>query len=132
MLELRAVSVDYDRVRAVRDVSLHVEAGEVVALIGANGAGKTTTLRSISGLVRPAAGTISFEGEPLERRRAAEIVRRGVSHVPEGRRVFPRLTVAENLELGGYHAAPAAARERRAMVYDLFPVLRERERQLAA
>jgi branched-chain amino acid transport system ATP-binding protein len=132
MLEVRGVSVAYDRVQAVRDVSLDVERGEIVALIGANGAGKTTTLRCISGLVRPAAGTIRFEGSLLERRRPAEIVGLGVSHVPEGRRIFPRMTVVENLELGAYREAPATARQRLDDVFGLFPVLRERAGQLAA
>ena len=132
MLELRDVSIDYDRVRAVRNVSLRVDPGELVALIGANGAGKTTTLRTISGLVRPAEGTIRLEGRPLERARPAEIVRLGVAHVPEGRRLFPRLTVADNLDLGAYGEPAATARERREAVYELFPVLRSRSGQLAA
>jgi len=132
MLEIRDVSINYDRVQAVRSVSLDVVPGEIVTLIGGNGAGKTTTLRCISGLIRPAGGTIRFEGAPLERRRPAEIVRLGVSHVPEGRRVFPRLTVAENLDLGAYGENTGTAEQRREAVFTLFPVLRERVTQLAA
>ncbi len=132
MLELHDVSIDYDRVRAVRSLSLRVEAGEVVALIGANGAGKTTTLRSISGLLRPASGTIRFDGRAVELARPAEIVRWGISHVPEGRRTFPRMTVVDNLELGAYHEPSPTVRRRLDAVYELFPVLKARREQLAA
>ncbi len=132
MLELRDVSVEYGRVQALREVSLRVDPGEIVALVGSNGAGKTTTLRCVSGLIRPRRGTIRFQGEPLERERPARIVHRGVSHVPEGRRIFPRLTVVENLELGAYRERAATVEQRLDSVFGMFPVLRERAAQLAA
>jgi branched-chain amino acid transport system ATP-binding protein len=132
LLELRDLSVAYGGVSAVRGISLHVNAGEAVCLIGANGAGKTSTLRAISGLKRPAAGAITFEGRDIVGMRAAAIVQRGISHVPEGRRVFPRLSVADNLELGAYREPAAVVASRTEKMYDLFPVLAERRAQLAA
>lgn len=132
MLSLSDVCVDYDGVRAVNRLSMKVGKGEVVALIGSNGAGKTTTLRTVSGLLRPAAGTIAFEGASIHRERPAHIVRLGISHVPEGRRIFPRLTVFDNLELGAYRESTAVTRERLNSVYELFPVLNSRGEQLAA
>jgi len=132
VLELRNVSVRYGRVRALNDVSLHVDDGEIVALIGSNGAGKSTTLRTISGLVRPASGSVLMRGQPIHLLGAERIARTGVAHAPEGRRLFPRMTVRENLEMGAY-----ARRDRRRMrddferVYTLFPRLRERNGQLA-
>jgi branched-chain amino acid transport system ATP-binding protein len=126
------VDAYYGRVQALRGVSLTVEAGEVVTLIGGNGAGKSTTLRAITGLVPVAAGTVAFNGDDITRVPAAQIVRRGIAHVPEGRRLFSRMTVAENLEMGAF-----ARRDRQALakdldyVHSLFPRLRERSRQLA-
>lgn len=133
LLEVEDLSVAYGGVQALRGLSLEVEAGEAVALLGANGAGKSTTLRAISGLVRPAAGSIRFDGQDLTRLPAHAIVELGIAHVPEGRRVFGTLSVEENLNLGGYtrrgrRQAVAEARER---VYHLFPRLRERRAQLA-
>src|SRR5262245_38872130 len=117
---------------AVRDVSLEVLQGEFVALVGSNGAGKTTTLRGISGLLRPRRGTVELDGERIDGLGAAAVVRRGVAHVPEGRQLFPTMTVRENLELG---ARTAASRSRRAeslqRVLSLFPRLAERDGQLA-
>jgi branched-chain amino acid transport system ATP-binding protein len=132
LLSIENVSVDYGGVRAVSGLNLRVGQGEVVALIGSNGAGKTTTLRTISGLIRPATGTIKFEDRPVERERPASIVGLGISHVPEGRRIFPRLTVQDNLELGAYRESSAVMRQRATEVYELFPVLRSRSEQLAA
>jgi branched-chain amino acid transport system ATP-binding protein len=132
LLELRDVDVLYGRVQALRGVSLHVQSGEVVALIGSNGAGKTTTLRAISGLVRPARGEILLEGRPIHTRGAERIARRGVAHAPEGRRLFSRMTVRENLEMGAFSRRDGS--ELRAdydRVYELFPRLRERSTQLA-
>ncbi len=132
MLRLEGVSAAYGRIQALRDVSLEVPAGSIVALLGANGAGKTTTLRVISGLLRPTAGAVYFEGRRIDRLPAEAIVRLGVAHVPEGRQVFAELTVGENLTLGAY-----ARRDRRNIpadlerVFALFPVLRERRKQLA-
>ena len=131
MLELESVAAGYRRTPAIKGVSLAVASGEIVALIGSNGAGKSTTLRTISGLLTVQRGVIRFLGEDLVGRAAHEIVRRGVIHVPEGRRIFADMTVRENLALGGY-ATPArevaAAIER---IYAAFPRLAERHAQLA-
>ncbi|CAM3516709.1 ABC transporter ATP-binding protein [Hydrogenibacillus schlegelii] len=132
MLSLEAIDVYYGKIHALKGVSLSVDEGEIVTLIGANGAGKTTLLRTISGLVRPKNGTIRFRGEDLTRRRPEDIVALGISHVPEGRRVFANLTVKENLEMGAYlrrdRAGIQADLER---VFALFPRLKERLRQPA-
>jgi branched-chain amino acid transport system ATP-binding protein len=129
MLTLTDVHAGYGRRECLHGVSLEVGSGEVVALLGANGAGKTTTLMAISGLVPLTAGRIELEGEPLSRTDPASIVRRGISHVPEGRRILPRLTVLENLQLGAYARAALAQDFER--VFGLFPVLAQRRRQLA-
>jgi branched-chain amino acid transport system ATP-binding protein len=132
MLALEGVSARYGVVTALREVSLTVEAGEFVCLIGANGAGKTTTLKAVSGLVAPAAGRIRFDGHDIHGLPAQEILRRGIAHCPEGRRVFPYMTVDENLAMGAYvrsdHAAIAADLDR---VFAHFPILAERRRQAA-
>jgi branched-chain amino acid transport system ATP-binding protein len=133
MLEVADIDVRYGSIVALRGVSLRVNEGEIVALIGANGAGKTTCLRAISGLLRPARGSIAFHGARIDATQPEDIVRLGIAHSPEGRRVFPGLTVFENLELG---ATPWRHRgdsidadvER---VFELFPRLKERRRQLA-
>ncbi|MCS7174023.1 MAG: ABC transporter ATP-binding protein [Armatimonadetes bacterium] len=131
-LEIRDLHVYYDQIHALKGVSLHVEAGEIVTLIGANGAGKTTTLRTISGLLRPRNGSVWFAGEELSRLPAHEIVRRGVVQVPEGRRIFGQLSVLENLELGAFtRADPQGVREDLERVFALFPRLRERLHQVA-
>jgi branched-chain amino acid transport system ATP-binding protein len=129
LLRLDSVEAGYRDLVAVREVSLAVRAGEVVALIGANGAGKTTTLRTISGLLPLRRGRIEFEGERIDGRTSAQVVARGIAHVPEGRQLFPSMSVRENLELGARdRAARAATLE---TVFALFPRLREREGQLA-
>ena len=134
MLELREVEVAYGNIRALKGISLNVAEGELVTLIGANGAGKSTTLKTISGLLRPKSGTLSYRGQPLDRLPPHKIVALGISHCPEGRHLFGRLTVTENLRLGAVlrggqdHAAVNADIEH---VYKLFPVLRERSSQLA-
>jgi branched-chain amino acid transport system ATP-binding protein len=131
-LELRTVDVFYGRIQALRGVSLHVLEGEVVALIGSNGAGKTTTLRTISGLVRPARGEVLLDGAPIHELGAEIIARRGVGHAPEGRRLFSRMTVRENLDLGAFSRRDSAAVHKDfERVYSLFPRLRERNSQLA-
>ena len=132
LLELRGVEVAYGDLPALRGVSVSVEAGETLSVVGANGAGKTTMLRVISGLMRPRAGQILFDGERLDSLPSHAIVGRGVVQVPEGRKIFPSLTVLENLELGSYVAA-AKARRREGLeeVFGLFPRLKERERQAA-
>jgi len=127
MLELRDVHVQYGNIRSLRGVSLRVKQGELVALIGSNGAGKTTTLRTISGLLRPSPGVISFEGAEIQRAPTDRIVSLGISHCPEGRRIFGRLTVRENLTLGAVSRDDRAAiAEDLEMVFGLFPVLKER------
>lgn len=131
MLQLRDVTARFGSIEALRGVTLSVNAGEVVSLIGANGAGKSTVLNVISGLVPAASGSVTFEGESLAGRRASEVVRRGVVQVPEGRLVFPDLTVMENLEMGAYTQAPARFATSIAEVFDLFPRLQERRGQLA-
>ena len=132
LLELRGVEVAYGDLPALRGVSVSVEAGETLSVVGANGAGKTTMLRAISGLMRPRAGQILLDGERLDTLPSHAIVERGVVQVPEGRKIFPSLTVLENLELGSYVAA-AKARRREGLehVFTLFPRLKERERQAA-
>jgi branched-chain amino acid transport system ATP-binding protein len=132
MLELRHVTAGYGAFTALWDVSLSIRAGEAVAVVGPNGAGKTTLLRVISGLVPPRAGELGLEGERLTGRRAHEIVARGIAHVPEGRRIFPGLTVADNLKMGAF--LPAARRrfgESVERVFGLFPILAERRSQRA-
>jgi branched-chain amino acid transport system ATP-binding protein len=132
LLELKDVEARYGDVQVLWGVSLSVREGEALTLVGANGAGKTTTLKTISGVVRASRGQILFDGENLERLSPHEVAARGVAHVPEGRRLFPMMTVRENLELG---AVSRQARGRRAesfeQVFSLFPRLRERERQMA-
>ena len=133
LLEVRDVHVAYGAgVRALQGVSLRVQPGEVVALIGANGAGKTTLLKAIAGLVQPQSGEVSFDGTPIGHVDASDRVKRGVALVPEGRRLFSRLSVAENLRLGSYsNADPTHRKEMLDRVEALFPVLRQRARQRA-
>ena len=136
MLILTSVVTYYGNVQALKGISLHVNRGEVVALIGANGAGKTTALHTISGLLAPRRGTISFEGKSIAGRPPANIVRAGLSQVPEGRQLFTALSVRDNLMLGAYHLSWRQKREARgetlAHIYELFPVLKERARMAAA
>ena len=129
LLEVRNVEVRYGNVPAVRALSLDVEEGEIVALLGTNGAGKSTTLRMLSGLHRPSGGTVTFRGERIEHMPAHKIVRLGLGHVPEGRRIFPTMTVVENLEMGAFqrHGSLTADFEH---VFGLFPILSERRKQL--
>jgi branched-chain amino acid transport system ATP-binding protein len=132
MLEIDDVVVRYGAIEAVRGITATVGKGEIVTLVGANGAGKTTTLRAISGLLRPASGSIRFEGERIDGLRAHRIAQLGLGHSPEGRRIFARLTVRENLEMGAYarkDGSDLAADFDR--VHALFPVLAERARQEA-
>jgi branched-chain amino acid transport system ATP-binding protein len=131
MLELTDVRTAYGSIEALKGISITVEEGEVVTLIGSNGAGKSTTLRSISGLTPPRKGSIMFRGEEISTIPAQEIVRLGISQSPEGRRCFQRMTVRENLELGAYLRRDANITADLDRVLDLFPRLRERERQKA-
>lgn len=130
MLVLDQIHTYYDRIHALKGVSLTVARGEIVTLIGSNGAGKTTTLRTISGLLKPRAGNILLEGAPIDELPAHEITRLGISHSPEGRRIFARLTVAENLEIGAFaRNDKQGIRQDMARVLELFPRLRERLHQ---
>jgi len=131
LLRLDGLEAGYGDLTAVAGVSLEVRAGEAVALIGSNGAGKTTTLRAISGLLPVRAGRIEFEGARLDGLGSAQIVARGIAHVPEGRQLFPTLTVRDNLELGSRDAERRRRGDALELVFTLFPRLRERERQLA-
>ena len=131
MLSIRNLHAGYDDTEVLQGIDLDVKAGEVVAIIGANGVGKTTLLRTISGLLTPRSGSITFKGESVAGIGAHKIVERGVVMVPEGRRLFPRMSVRRNLELGSFakRARPLLAKNL-ADVYDLFPILKEREDQL--
>ena len=130
-LEVRDIRTRYGSIEALKGISLTVEAGEVVTLIGSNGAGKTTTLRSISGLTPASKGTIVFAGEEITHVPAHEIVGRGIALAPEGRHCFPRMTVRENLDLGAHRRRGPEIAEDMARVYELFPQLKERARQKA-
>ncbi len=132
MLTLSQVSAGYGAVPAVSDVSIEIGEGEAVGLLGANGAGKSTTLRAISGLLRLTAGTITFLGTNLAAMPPYKVTELGIAHVPEGRQVFPELTVKENLEIGAYIPSARADRSRTMeIVFSIFPVLAERQKQLA-
>ena len=132
MLELHDVEVYYGSIRALKGVSLTVAEGELVTLIGSNGAGKSTTLKTISGLLRPKTGRVQYRDQPIDRLPPHQIVALGISHCPEGRHIFGRLTVAENLRLGAVQRRDSdGIGQDRERVYKLFPVLKERSRQLA-
>jgi len=129
VLRLTDVNTFYGAIHALRGINLDVSRGEIVTLIGANGAGKTTTLKTISGLLHPRTGTVEFEGNDVSRAAAHTLVERGIGHAPEGRRIFSRLTVHENLLMGGFTRSKAENAEQLDHVYDLFPRLRERSGQ---
>jgi branched-chain amino acid transport system ATP-binding protein len=129
MLELTDVHTFYGSIEALKGVSLQVDEGEIVTLIGANGAGKSTTLRSISGLTPPRAGSVRFEGKEIGATPAPEIVRLGISQSPEGRKVFQRMSVRENLDLGAFLRRDDRVKDDMDRVFDLFPRLKERENQ---
>jgi branched-chain amino acid transport system ATP-binding protein len=132
VLHVQHLAVFYGDVQALWDVSLQVNEGEIVTLLGANGAGKTTTLHTISGLLRPRQGSITFQGQALHRASSQSIVEAGLIHIAEGRELFPHMTVLENLELGAFpKRARRLRRQSLAYVMDLFPRLRERQRQVA-
>ncbi len=131
LLEVSDLEVSYGKIRAVKGISFTVEEGEVVSLIGTNGAGKTTTLRTVSGLLRPSAGSIRFQGKDISRTAAHQIVTMGIAHSPEGRRIFPQLSVEENLLLGAFARKDTRVRADLDAAYELFPVLSERRRQSA-
>src|SRR2546423_7856646 len=130
LLELKEIKVRYGGIEAVKGISLRVDDGELVTLIGGNGAGKSTTLKAISGLKRPAEGAIFLRGERIDDAPPDEIVELGICQVPEGRRIFPRMSVRENLEMGAYRRRDGpGVRADFDRVFELFPVLRDRERQ---
>jgi branched-chain amino acid transport system ATP-binding protein len=131
VLEVDGIDVFYGRIQALRGVTLHVDDGEIVTLIGANGAGKTTTLRAISGLTPANAGAVRLRGEDITKLQAEDIVPKGIGHAPEGRRIFARMTVRENLDLGAYIRRDGETRGDMERVYTLFPRLKERQGQLA-
>lgn len=132
MLEVTHLAVGYNGVPALHDVSFRVEAGQIVALVGSNGAGKSTTLRTISGLLKPERGSIRFEGQPITHKPAWEIAALGIAHVPEGRRLFTRLSVLENLRLGAYtQSDPQRIHDAIEKMFTLFPVLGKRRHQRA-
>jgi branched-chain amino acid transport system ATP-binding protein len=131
LLELRDVSVNYDKVKALKGVSLEVEEGEMVSIVGANGAGKTTTLKTIIGLLRPGAGEVWFEGERIDGTRTEDIVKRGLAFCMEGRRLFPFMTVLENLQMGAFSRHNGGMRGQLDKVFELFPDLHDRVRQKA-
>ncbi|MDA0577823.1 MAG: ATP-binding cassette domain-containing protein, partial [Verrucomicrobia bacterium] len=130
LLKLDGIHTYYGRVHALKGISLEVSAGEIVTLIGPNGAGKSTTLRTISGLNTARQGTVLLQGRDITRLPAHAVAELGLAHVPEGRRIFPQLTVSENLDIGGYLERDATTRAtRKQEVFDLFPRLAERRRQ---
>jgi branched-chain amino acid transport system ATP-binding protein len=133
LLKVQDIETYYGSAQALKGVSLKVEEGELISILGANGAGKTTLLRTISGLIEPKRGTIEFEGQRIDRLGAEEIVRLGVSHCPEGRKLFPQMTVYKNLLLGAYvrKADQPGIRQTMEEIFSLFPVLKDRQEQLA-
>jgi len=133
VLRVSGIDVHYGEIQALRQVSFEVPRGEVVALLGGNGAGKSTTLKTVAGILSPSSGTIEFEGERIDGLPPEAIVRRGISLIPEGRQLFPEMTVGENLEMGAYIRADRRAfLEGLERVFHHFPILRERRRQIAA
>jgi branched-chain amino acid transport system ATP-binding protein len=131
LLDVKDIHVFYGNIEAVKGISFHVDRGEIVCLIGANGAGKTTTLRTVSSLLRPREGAVFYEGQRIDLQPAHDVVRLGVAHSPEGRRIFPRMTVRENLDMGAFIRRDAEQRADMERVFELFPILSERARQAA-
>ncbi len=132
MLKLDNIVTHYGNIQALKGISIDVKQGEIVTIIGANGAGKTTTLKTICGLVAPTSGKIYFQGEDITHKTTSDIVESGIALVPEGRRVFPRMTVLENLQLGAYlNKDKAQVKQDLEKVFDLFPILKDRIKQIA-
>ena len=131
LLSVKNINVYYGSIHAIKDVSFHVDEGEIVTLIGANGAGKTTTMHAISGLLKLTSGEITYDGNLISKMEAHKIVRLGLAQVPEGRRVFLQMSVEENLEMGAYTQNKAGIPQNLEMVFGLFPRLKERRRQVA-
>lgn len=131
-MRIDGIAVSYGENIALKEVSLHVDKGEIVTIIGSNGAGKSTTLKAISGIVKLSRGRIEYKGKPINRLAPAQIVRAGISHCPEGRQLWPDMTVLENLEMGGYICKSRQDLEKLMQdIMDVFPILRERKNQLA-
>jgi branched-chain amino acid transport system ATP-binding protein len=130
MLMLTSIHTSYDHIKALRGIDIEVNKGEIICLIGSNGAGKTTTLLTISGVLRPEAGDVIFEGESLKNIAPHNIVNMGICQVPEGRRIFPRLTVLENLEMGAYGVRSQKLKDNLERIFLLFPILKERAKQI--
>lgn len=131
MLAIEKLQVAYGKVQALWDVTLQVPDGEIVALVGANGAGKTTLLKAVSGLLRRQAGSITYDGKHIEEASPPEIVKHGVVHVPEGRKLFPEMTVIDNLLMGAYTLSQSQRPQRLERVFSVFPVLKERQKQIS-
>lgn len=132
MLKVKNLISGYGNVQVLREISFQIEKGELVSILGTNGAGKTTTLRALSGLISAWSGTIEFEGVEIQNKKPDEIVKIGLIHVPEGRKLFSSMTVLENLELGAYHSRTRKnMKKNMEFCFDLFPILKEREKQLA-
>jgi branched-chain amino acid transport system ATP-binding protein len=131
MLAIEKLQVAYGKVQALWDVTLEVPDGEIVALVGANGAGKTTLLKTVSGLLRRQSGSVTFDGKHIEEASPPEIVKQGVVHVPEGRKLFPELTVIDNLLMGAYTLPQSERPKRMERVFSVFPILKERQKQIA-
>jgi branched-chain amino acid transport system ATP-binding protein len=131
VLRIQNLKVAYGKIQALWGVSLEIGEGEIVALVGANGAGKTTLLKTISGILRGQSGSIHFNEKPIEKLMPGDIVRLGIAQVPEGRKLFPEMTVLDNLLMGGYTVKPSNLQPRLDQVYKIFPVLKERQKQIA-
>lgn len=132
MLEIKDLVIHYENIMALAGISITVKEGEIVTIIGANGAGKTTTLSAISGLLRPTAGSIAFDGKRIDRLQPHHILAHGICQIPEGRKVFPDMTVRENLKIGAYtNSDKAKVKASIEEIYDYFPILKERRNQLA-
>jgi branched-chain amino acid transport system ATP-binding protein len=133
MLEISNINTYYGKAQALWDISLNIDEGEIVALVGSNGAGKSTLLKTLTGVLQPASGSVTFLGQRIDRLAPHSIVEMGISHIPEGRRLFTQMSVGENLEMGAYvHEAWKRREETLDQVYEIFPVLKERQGQLAS
>ncbi|EMB29978.1 hypothetical protein HMPREF9727_00818 [Treponema denticola MYR-T] len=129
LLEVKDLHVSYGEIKAIRGINFNINQGEIVTIIGSNGAGKSTTLNSLAGLIKPASGTVLFNGEDVTKLESYELVKKGISLSPEGRQIFPRMSVIENLELGGYFRTRAELEKGKTNVFELFPILKERSWQ---
>lgn len=129
LLEVKDLHISYGEIKAIRGINFNINQGEIVTIIGSNGAGKSTTLNSLAGLIKPASGTVLFNGEDVTKLESYELVKKGISLSPEGRQIFPRMSVIENLELGGYFRTRAELEKGKNNVFELFPILKERSWQ---